>query len=68
LRCRVFGIGGLRPGSRTAQIANAAGVAAIGAAFSAIEANRSAKPALFVALALFAHTIGQHRRISVIDA
>jgi hypothetical protein len=34
------------------------GVAVIGAAFSAIEPNRSAKPAFFVALALFALTIG----------
>jgi EmrB/QacA subfamily drug resistance transporter len=41
----------------TAQIANAAGVAAIGAVFFAIEANWSARPALFAALALFALSI-----------
>jgi MFS family permease len=41
----------------TAQIANAAGVAAIGAAFFAIEANWSARPALFAALALFSLSI-----------
>jgi uncharacterized membrane protein len=37
----------------TAQIANAAGVAAIGAAFFAIEAAYSARLALFAAAALF---------------
>ncbi|MEH2586567.1 MFS transporter [Bradyrhizobium sp. AZCC 1721] len=41
----------------TAQIANAAGVAAIGAAFFAIEAAQSARPALLVACALFALSI-----------
>jgi MFS family permease len=41
----------------TAQIANAAGVAAIGAVFFAIESNQSARPALFAALALFALSI-----------
>jgi MFS family permease len=41
----------------TAQIANAAGVAAIGAAFFAIEAAASARLALFAALALFALSI-----------
>jgi predicted MFS family arabinose efflux permease len=41
----------------TAQIANAAGVAAIGAVFFAIEAAASARPALFAALALFALSI-----------
>jgi predicted MFS family arabinose efflux permease len=41
----------------TAQIANAAGVAAIGAAFFAIEANSSPRPALFAALALFSLSI-----------
>jgi uncharacterized membrane protein len=41
----------------TAQIANAAGVAAIGAAFFAIEAIYSARLALFVAFALFAFSI-----------
>jgi MFS family permease len=38
----------------TTQIANAAGVAAIGAVFFAIEAAWSGRPALFVALGLFA--------------
>ena len=38
----------------TAQIANAAGVAAIGAVFFAIESAWSARPALFAALTLFA--------------
>jgi hypothetical protein len=38
----------------TAQIANAAGVAAIGAVFFAIEAKGSPRPALLVAFALFA--------------
>jgi hypothetical protein len=38
----------------TTQIANAAGVAAIGAVFFAIEATWSGRPALFVALGLFA--------------
>jgi predicted MFS family arabinose efflux permease len=42
----------------TAQVANAAGVAAIGAVFFAIEANWTAKPAFFVALALLALSIG----------
>jgi hypothetical protein len=37
----------------TQQIAKAAGVAAIGAAFFAIEAARSARPALYASLALF---------------
>jgi hypothetical protein len=41
----------------TAQIANAAGVAAIGAAFFAIEAADSARPALFISCALFALAI-----------
>jgi predicted MFS family arabinose efflux permease len=41
----------------TAQIANAAGVAAIGAAFFAIETGWSARPALSAALALFALSI-----------
>ena len=41
----------------TAQIANAAGVAAIGAVFFAIEAAGSARTALFAALALFAVSI-----------
>jgi EmrB/QacA subfamily drug resistance transporter len=41
----------------TAQIANAAGVAAIGAVFFSVEAIRSAVPALFAALALFALSI-----------
>jgi MFS family permease len=41
----------------TAQIANAAGVAAIGAVYFAIESNESARPALFAASALFALSI-----------
>jgi predicted MFS family arabinose efflux permease len=41
----------------TAQIGNAAGVAAIGAAFFAIEAARSAWLALFASLTLFALSI-----------
>jgi MFS family permease len=41
----------------TAQIANAAGVAAIGATFFAIEAAVSARSALFASLALFALSI-----------
>jgi predicted MFS family arabinose efflux permease len=41
----------------TSQIANAAGVAAIGAVFFAIEAAVSARSALFAALALFALSI-----------
>jgi predicted MFS family arabinose efflux permease len=41
----------------TSQIANATGVAAIGAAYFAVEAQRSARPALFVAFALFALSI-----------
>jgi predicted MFS family arabinose efflux permease len=41
----------------TAQIANAAGVAAIGTVFFAIEAAWSARPALFAAAALFALSI-----------
>jgi predicted MFS family arabinose efflux permease len=41
----------------TTQIANAAGVAAIGAAFFAIDAALSPRPALFVSLALFALSI-----------
>ncbi len=41
----------------TAQIANAGGVAAIGAVFFAIEASQSARPALFAASALFALSI-----------
>jgi predicted MFS family arabinose efflux permease len=41
----------------TAQIANAAGVAAIGAVFFSIEAAGSARPALFAATALFALSI-----------
>jgi MFS family permease len=42
----------------TTQIGNAAGVAAIGAVFFAIEASRSVKPAFFAALTLFALSIG----------
>jgi EmrB/QacA subfamily drug resistance transporter len=42
----------------TAQIANAAGVAAIGAVFFAIEAANSARLALFAACALFTLSIG----------
>jgi predicted MFS family arabinose efflux permease len=38
----------------TAQIANAAGVAAIGAVYFAIESNQSARPALLATCALFA--------------
>ena len=41
----------------TAQIANAAGVAAIGAVFFAIESSQSSRLALFAALALFALSI-----------
>ncbi|MGE5158762.1 MAG: MFS transporter [Gemmatimonas sp.] len=41
----------------TAQIANAAGVAAIGAVFFAIQASRSAQYALFAALLMFALSI-----------
>ena len=41
----------------TTQIANAAGVAAIGAVFFAIEAAQTARPALIVAFALFALSI-----------
>jgi predicted RNA methylase len=41
----------------TAQIANAAGVAAIGAVFFAIEAAHDASTALFIALALFSLSI-----------
>ena len=41
----------------TAQIANAAGVAAIGAVYFAIESNQSAQPALLAACALFALSI-----------
>ncbi|MEH2612774.1 MFS transporter [Bradyrhizobium sp. AZCC 1693] len=41
----------------TAQIANAAGVAAIGAVFFAIESNQSSRLALLVACALFAPSI-----------
>ena len=41
----------------TAQIANAAGVAAIGTAVFAIEATHSARPALFISSALFALAI-----------
>ncbi|UPJ53884.1 MFS transporter [Bradyrhizobium sp. 200] len=41
----------------TAQIANAAGVAAIGAVFFAIESNQSSRPALFAACALFVLSI-----------
>src|ERR1700744_177335 len=41
----------------TTQIANAAGVAAIGAVFFAVEAAQSARPALFTAFALFALSI-----------
>jgi MFS family permease len=41
----------------TAQIANAAGVAAIGAVFFAIEAAHSARPALFISCTLFALAI-----------
>jgi hypothetical protein len=41
----------------TAQIANAAGVAAIGAVFFSIEAAQSARLALFAAMALFGLSI-----------
>jgi MFS family permease len=41
----------------TAQIANATGVAVIGAVFFAVEAAQSARPALFAAFALFALSI-----------
>jgi len=41
----------------TSQIANAAGVAAIGAVFFAVEAQHSPRPALFAAFALFALSI-----------
>jgi EmrB/QacA subfamily drug resistance transporter len=41
----------------TQQIANAAGVAAIGAAFFAVEATSSVRPALFASFALFALSI-----------
>jgi len=41
----------------TAQIANAAGVAALGAVYFAIESNQSAQPALLAACALFALSI-----------
>ena len=41
----------------TAQIANAAGVAAIGAVYFAIESNQSARPALLAACALFTLSI-----------
>ncbi len=41
----------------TAQIANAAGVAAIGAAFFAVEASHSAQHALFASLVMFALSI-----------
>ena len=41
----------------TAQIANAAGVAAIGAVYFAIESSQPGRPALFAALALFALSI-----------
>ena len=41
----------------TAQIANAAGVAAIGAVYFAIESNQSARPALLATCALFALSI-----------
>jgi hypothetical protein len=41
----------------TTQIANATGVAVIGAAFFAVEAAQSARPALFAAFALFALSI-----------
>jgi len=41
----------------TAQIANATGVAAIGAVFFAIESTRSAQSAMFASSALFALSI-----------
>jgi predicted MFS family arabinose efflux permease len=41
----------------TAQVANAAGVAAIGAVFFAIEAHASSQIAMFAALAIFATSI-----------
>jgi EmrB/QacA subfamily drug resistance transporter len=41
----------------TAQIANAAGVAAIGAVYFAIESNQSSRPALLAVLVLFALSI-----------
>jgi len=44
-------------GNATSQIANASGVAAIGAVFFAIEAAQSAELALLVALTLFALSI-----------
>jgi hypothetical protein len=44
-------------GSTTAQIANAAGVAAIGAVFFAVESGQSARLALLAASALFALSI-----------
>ena len=52
----------------TAQIANAAGVAAIGAVYFAIEANQPARPALFAACALFCVVDCRLRRISDMDA
>jgi len=47
-----------RPQGTTAPIANAAGIAAIGAAFFVIEAATSGRLALFAAFALFALSIG----------
>ena len=52
----------------TAQIANAAGVAAIGAVFFAIEMSQSARLALLAASALFALFDYRLRRISDMDA
>ena len=52
----------------TAQIANAAGVAAIGAVFFAIEASRSARPALFAASRVVCVVDYRLRRISDMDA
>jgi hypothetical protein len=41
----------------TAQVANASGVAAIGAVFFAVEAGYAARPALFISASLFALAI-----------
>lgn len=49
----------------TAQVGNAAGVAAIGAMFFAVEAVQSARAGFLVSLALFAHDL---RRIPGVDA
>jgi hypothetical protein len=52
----------------TAQIANAAGVAALGALLFAIQSNRSSRLALLAALALFTLSIIALRRTSDMDA